>query len=84
MPVIKSAIKKERQDKKRTAANKVRLEIVKRLIKKAKTSKKSIDIKKAISLIDKMVKIGLYHKNKASRLKSKLGKLISKSTLQKK
>ena len=80
MPIIKSAIKKLRKDRKRVRINDQKRLALRRSIKKAKKSKKEMDVRAAISLIDKASKNHLIHKNKAARLKSTLAKLkISKS-----
>jgi len=77
MPIIKSAKKKLRQDKKRTARNetykKNYKEAVKAVLeKKGKDVKKTL--KKAYSKIDKAAKKGIIHKNKAARLKSRVAR----------
>lgn len=74
MPIIKSAIKKVRKDKLRTARNKKREAGFKSLLKKARTSKATKDIQAAFSALDKAVKVNLIHKNKSARLKSRLSK----------
>lgn len=79
MPVIKSAKKKLRKDRKRTIHNKEIESAVKKLIKIAKTSKKEDSIRKATQAIDKATKIHILHKNKASRIKSLLSKLVSET-----
>ncbi len=80
MPVIKSAIKKMRKDKKRSKANLVYLNSIKKIfnqIKKA-VAKGTKDIseliKKYYSVVDKAAKRKIIHKNKANRLKSKIKK----------
>jgi small subunit ribosomal protein S20 len=75
MPVIKSAKKKLRQDRKREKANNLLRNSLKKAIKDARKSKTAEKIKKAIILVDKAVKKGLIHKNKAARIKSRLSKL---------
>lgn len=84
MPVIKSAKKKLRQDKKRTLANKNIRELLKELIKKAKKEAGSNSageiIKQAVQAADKAAKNHIIHKNKAAHIKSALSKLLSKST----
>lgn len=77
MPIIKSAIKKVRKDKIRTARNKKRELALKALIKKARVTKSAEDLKAAFSALDKAAKVNLIHKNKASRLKSRLSKGVS-------
>lgn len=75
MPVIKSAKKKLRQDRKRTELNKKLEDLFKKLIKQAKNSPTEKNIKMAISAVDKAAKKNIIHKNKAARLKSSLSKL---------
>ena len=75
MPIIRSAIKKVRKDKKRTKINKKRENALKSLIKKARIEKSAQSLKEAYSALDKAVKVNLIHTNKAARLKSKLAKL---------
>jgi small subunit ribosomal protein S20 len=80
MPVIKSAKKKLRADKKRESANKkaeLSIEIAIKRVQKQPTQK---NIQEAFKLIDKGVKKEICHKNKASRIKSKLSKLLSKKS----
>jgi small subunit ribosomal protein S20 len=75
MPIIKSAIKKLRQDKKRTKRNHVQKDVLKDLIKKVKKDVTPAALQKAVSSIDKAAKKHLIHTNKANRLKSQLSKL---------
>lgn len=77
MPVIKSARKKLRKDRIRTKRNKNQTDILKTALKKAKKTPTQKSIREAVSMLDKAVKKKLMHKNKASRIKSKLSKLIS-------
>ena len=83
MPILKSAIKKLRQDKKRAKFNRVKKETLKKLIKEAIKSKSNPKIIKATSFIDKMGRKNLIHKNKAARLKSRLAKLKKPSLTKK-
>lgn len=76
MPVIKSAKKKLRVDKKRESANKKAGVLVEKALKKAKKTPTAKNIQDAFSVVDKAVKNNIIHKNKASRIKSKLSKLI--------
>lgn len=78
MPVIKSAKKKLRQDKKRTLANSKIRRTLKELIRKAEKKPTEKTIKTAITMADKAAKTNIVHKNKAARLKSKLSKLLKK------
>jgi|SRR3989344_4518441 len=75
MPVIKSAKKKLRQDKKRTKNNKKLKDLFKKLVKQAKSSPTEKSIKMAISVVDKAARKNIFHKNKAARIKSSLSKL---------
>jgi small subunit ribosomal protein S20 len=79
MPVIKSARKKLKQDKKREKANKELKLAFRDAVKTAHKTKTLDKITKAVKLTDKAVKKGLIHKNKAARIKSRLSKLV-KST----
>lgn len=74
MPIIRSAIKKVRKDKIRTAHNKKRELTLKSLIKKARTTKSAKDLQAVFSALDKAVKVNLIHKNKSARLKSRLSR----------
>lgn len=80
MPIIKSAIKKVRKDKKRTVVNSLYVKAYQSTLKKIR--KGGPDLKKLISLfysqVDKAVKHNVIHKNKAIRLKSRISKKISK------
>ncbi len=77
MPIIRSAIKKVRKDKTRTARNKKRELNLKSLIKKARLTKSAKDLQAVYSALDKAVKVKLIHRNKASRLKSRLSKGVT-------
>lgn len=79
MPIIKSAIKKARKDKVRTARNAVRSAKLKSLLKKARQQPTAQNLSKAFSAFDKAVKTNLIHRNKAARLKSRLSHLALKS-----
>jgi len=82
MPVIKSAIKKLRQDKKREQRNDVLRELLKSTIRSAKKTSDGAVVAHAFSVVDKAAKNNIIHKNKASRIKSALSK-ISKPTTSK-
>jgi small subunit ribosomal protein S20 len=75
MPVIKSAKKKLRKDKKLTRANNVLRDALKKALKEANRSKTAEKVRQAVALTDKAVKKNLIHKNKAAHIKSKLSKL---------
>lgn len=77
MPLIKSAIKKMRKDKLRTARNRKREDSLKILIKKVRRDKSPENLVAVFSALDKAAKVNLIHPNKADRLKSRLSKDIS-------
>lgn len=84
MPVTKTAKRALRGSKNKTTVNKLltkRLEIAVRLAKKSKAAEK---IASAVSLADRAAKKRIIHKNKASRIKSQLSKLISSQKAPKK
>lgn len=80
MPVIKSAKKKLRKDILRTKRNKILKDLFKKAVKSAKKLPSDKTIREAASMLDKAVKNNLIHKNKAARIKSKLSKLVKKSS----
>lgn len=77
MPIIRSAIKKVRKDKTRTARNEKREKTLKSLVKKARVAKTAKNLQAVFSALDKAAKVKLIHPNKAARLKSRLSKLMS-------
>lgn len=77
MPIIRSAIKKVRKDKVRTARNSKRELNLKSLVRKTRINKTAKDLQAAFSALDKAAKVKLIHPNKAARLKSRLSKLTS-------
>ena len=74
MPIIQSAKKRMRQERKRTAANKLKKDNLKTLIKKVRVNKNAENLTAVFSALDKAAKVGLIHKNKSARLKSRLSK----------
>lgn len=75
MPVIKSAIKKLRQDKKRELQNDALRNSLKSAVRAAKKTKTGKAVTTAIKIIDKSAKNKIIHRNKAARLKSAVSKL---------
>ncbi len=75
MPIIRSAIKKMRQDQKRTLANRAQKENLKKAIKLAETKPTAENVSKAFSALDKAVKVHLIPKGRADRKKSRLPKV---------
>jgi small subunit ribosomal protein S20 len=87
MPITSSAKKALRQNKTRKARNVIRKEAYKKHVvsyRKLIAAKNMEEATKALPLVfkalDKAAKSKVIEKNKASRLKSRLSQLISKST----
>lgn len=76
MPIIKSAKKKLRADKKRQKHNSSLRNLSEKALKSARKSPTAANVLKATKLLDKLAKNGIIHKNKAARLKSSLSKLV--------
>lgn len=74
MPRTVSAKKSHRVTLAKTVVNKRRKAMIKAAIKNVE---KVEDLNKAASMIDKGVKWGIYHKNKAARLKSKFARKVA-------
>lgn len=77
----KSAKKRIRQAKARRLYNRYHLKTTKTFIKKFKLiqekEKANEQLPRLYSMIDKLVKRGIIHKNKAANLKSKLARRVS-------
>ena len=75
----KSALKRIRSDETKKSLNKLQHKTTRNAIKKLKEAKSKKEASKlypgVVSLIDKLAKKNIIHKNKASNLKSKLSKL---------
>lgn len=67
-----------RQDKLKTQENREKRETSKNAIKAFLKKKNDETFKKAVSLIDKLAKKNIIHKNKAARLKSRLARQFKK------
>lgn len=80
MPVIKSARKKLKVDKKRESSNKKVEAFIDLVVKKAQRKPTPISVRDAFKAIDKGVKKDIFHKNKAARIKSRLSKLLGKKS----
>ncbi len=74
MPVIKSAKKKLRQDRKREIKNRLVKDGLKALIKAARKNPTEKAIREVQKAADKAVKKHLIHKNKAAHIKSSFAK----------
>lgn len=80
MPRHKSAEKRLKTSQKANLANREIKSQMKTLIRKMETSPDAASLKTAISYIDKAAKKKVIHPNQASRLKSRLTKLVQKKT----
>lgn len=78
MPIIKSAIKKLRADRKRQIVNKAVKSKATNLISMFRRDAKPEGLAALFSAIDKAGKSRVFHPKKADRLKSRLSKLLSK------
>lgn len=82
MPIIRSAKKKLRQDKKRSYVNSYVEKQMKEAIQKARRAKDKKGLAKivatAFSKIDVAVKKKIIHKSKANRLKSRISRILKK------
>jgi len=76
MPIIKSAKKKLKQDKRRQLENKKIKNTYKSVLKAAKENPSVKAIEQTFSALDKAAKKGIIHENKAARLKSAASKLL--------
>lgn len=84
MPVIESAKKALRRDRRRTVVNKRVREKFREALKKAREEKSEKAVSSAYSQIDIAAKKNVIHKNKAGRLKSRLSKLVAGKSAGKK
>lgn len=80
MPVTKTAKRALRASKRKEDLNKVFMSRLEVSLRKAKKSPTAKNVNLASSLLDKASKKKIFHKNKASRLKSKLAKLLKPKT----
>ena len=78
MPITKSAIKKERVDKRRTQQNVVAKGRLKTTIKEARANPGAETLKAMFSAMDRAVKHHLVTKGHAARLKSRISKIGKK------
>lgn len=76
MPVTKTAKRALRGSKRKEIINKIILSKLEIAIKAAKKNKNKKTVENASSLADRASKTATIHKNKASRIKSQLSKLL--------
>lgn len=74
MPIIKSAQKRVRSSARKRAQNLKVKQAYKKAVKEVRANKSTDTIKMAYKALDKAAKRGIIHKNKASRLKSRISK----------
>ncbi len=78
----KSALKRVRQTEKRRLHNRYYYKTARNAVKKLRSITNSAEaselLASVISMVDKLVKRGIIHKNKSSNLKSKLTKHVNK------
>ncbi|MCX7785670.1 MAG: 30S ribosomal protein S20 [candidate division WOR-3 bacterium] len=83
----KSALKSARKSDRKRIANRIKKLRLKKAIKELRATKDPKSFQelypKVQAIIDKSAKSGIIHKNKASRLKSRLSALLSKITEKK-
>ena len=79
MPILKSAIKKLKQSKKKRDHNRTIRAGIKVLLDSFKKKPTPGAFSKLVSALDKAAKKNLIHRNKAARLKSRLSKLLKSS-----
>ncbi len=77
MPITASAKKALRQNKKRRIKNVAQMKTLKEVLKKLKKSPSADLLSQVYKKLDKAAKNNLIRKNKASRLKSHLSKLLA-------
>ena len=84
----KSSEKRIRSTKSRQILNKFQAKTVRNAIKKARTASEQEDLTKKlpeiVSMVDKLAKKNVIHKNKAANIKSKLMKKASAVTVKEK
>lgn len=77
MPVIKQAIKKVRQDRRKTTVNLRRKLAYKKAVHDFRRQPSKKVLTAVFSALDRAAKTNVIHKNKAARLKSRLSKMIA-------
>jgi small subunit ribosomal protein S20 len=79
MPVTRAARNALRQDRRRTKINKIVRAKIKKAVKSAKSKISTVSLPTAYRELDRAAKKHVIHRNKASRLKSRLAHLLSSS-----
>ncbi|MDP2632469.1 MAG: 30S ribosomal protein S20 [Candidatus Curtissbacteria bacterium] len=76
MPVIKQAIKKVRQDKRKTAMNLKVKKAYKAAVLAFRKKPSAEGLRSVFKALDRAAKTNVIHANKSARLKSRLSKLL--------
>jgi len=79
MPIIKSAKKQVSSSARRRTMNLARRKANRETVKAALATPSMDNLKAAFKAVDKSAKQGIIHKNKASRIKSRLARTAAKS-----
>jgi small subunit ribosomal protein S20 len=79
VPRIRSAKKRLRQERTRTAANRAQRSAIKTAVKKARQETTAETVKEAASALDRGARKRLIHPNAAARRKSRLAKKLAKA-----
>ena len=80
MPVIKQAIKKVRQDRRKAGINLAVRGKYKKAVMAFRKNPTVAGLKAAYQALDRAAKTNVIHKNKAARLKSRLSKMLTAKT----
>lgn len=83
MPVTKQAIKKVRQDRRKTLINLKLKQAYKKAVRDFVKKPTEAGLKTVFGAVDKAAKVNVIHKNKASRIKSRLSKKLPKTSAKK-
>jgi small subunit ribosomal protein S20 len=82
MPNHKSSIKRIRQEEKRRLHNRYYAKTMRNAVKKLRSTTEKAEasamLPKVTKMLDKLAKVNIIHKNKASNLKSKLAVYVNK------
>ena len=78
MPTHKSVEKRVRTNEKANIRNTAIKSRIKTLVKKTEASSDEASLKEVVSSLDKAARKGVIHPNKASRIKSRLTRLVQK------
>ena len=80
MPTHKSAKKRLKTNEKSNIRNRAVKSQIRTLVKNAETSVDEASLKEAVSLLDRAARKKVIHPNKASRMKSRLAKMVQKKS----